>query len=113
MVYGLRGTSGLVGSGSIHVKTERAACGPLFGLSGFTIGAGGTIEGSSSISASLSKGDHWAMGAVAIRPAQYLTFYRYVRFRTYDLRVAAILQLVVANSTKLRIGPANSHVTIP
>jgi hypothetical protein len=36
---------------------------------GNTIGAGGTVEGASSLTASLGKGDHWAMGAVAIRPA--------------------------------------------
>jgi hypothetical protein len=36
--------------------------------SGNTIGAGGIIEGSGSLSALLGKGDHWAMGAVAIRP---------------------------------------------
>ncbi len=38
--------------------------------SGNTIGAGGTIEGAGSISASLGKSDHWAMGAIAVRPAQ-------------------------------------------
>ncbi|MFQ5921841.1 MAG: Ig-like domain-containing protein, partial [Anaerolineales bacterium] len=36
---------------------------------GSTIGAGGTVEGSNSISASLGKGDHWAMGGISIKPA--------------------------------------------
>jgi len=38
-----------------------------------TFGAAATYEGASptvTLSASLGKGDHWAMGAVAIRPAQ-------------------------------------------
>lgn len=41
--------------------------------SGNTYGAAATYEGASptvTVSASLGKGDHWAMGGVSIRPAQ-------------------------------------------